>query len=94
MSGYWQVALDEKDQKTAFTCHMGLFNFHVKPFGLSNALGVFTQLMSIVLGDLEDFAMAYLDVIMIFSETPEENFRHLQKVFNRLKKRSLKLKLP
>ena len=65
-SGYWQISLIEKDQeKIAFTCHVGLFNFHVMPFGLSNAPGVFTQLMSIVLGGLEDFAMAYILLWMI-----------------------------
>ena len=32
-SGYWQVLMDEKDkEKTAFTCHRGLFEFNVMPF--------------------------------------------------------------
>ena len=36
-SGYWQVVLNKEDrEKTAFTCHMGLFNFRVMPFGLAN----------------------------------------------------------
>ena len=93
-SGYWQVSLNEKNQKTAFTCHVGLFHFRMMPFGLSNAPGVFTQLMSIVLKGLEDFAMACLDDIMVISETPEEHFKHLQKVFDMLRKHGLKLKLP
>ena len=49
-SGYWQVKLHEDDkEKSAFTCHRGLFHFNVMPFGLTNAPGVFQQLMSIVL---------------------------------------------
>ncbi len=52
-------------RKTMFTCHMGLFNFRVMPFGLANASGVFSQLMSIVLDGMETFAMAYLDDIMV-----------------------------
>ena len=41
-SGYWQVAVDEKDkEKTAFTSHMGLYEFNAMPFGLVNAPGVF-----------------------------------------------------
>src|SRR5207244_2531133 len=29
-SGYWQIEMDEKDrEKTAFTCHLGLFEFNV-----------------------------------------------------------------
>ena len=31
-SGYWQVAMEEKDkEKTAFACHRGLFEFNVCP---------------------------------------------------------------
>ena len=58
-SGYWQVAIEEKDkEKTAFACHRGLFEFNVMPFGLSNAPAVFQELMSVVLQDCEDFSTA------------------------------------
>ena len=34
-SGYWQVALDEVDrEKTAFVCHVGLYQFRVTPMRL------------------------------------------------------------
>jgi len=93
-SGYWQVALDEADrEKTAFACHVGLYQFRVMPFGLANAPGVFQQLMSVVLGGLEQFAMAYLDDILIFSSSADEHLRHLQTVFARLRKHGLKIKL-
>ena len=49
-SGYWEVAVDEKDkEKTAFACHKGMFEFNVMPFGLSNAPAVFQELMFVVL---------------------------------------------
>ena len=93
-SGYWQVALDRMDrEKAAFTCYMGLFNFRVMPFGLSNAPRVLTQLMSMVLEGLEGFAMAYLDDVLVFSKTPEEHLVHLQQVMDRLRKHNLKIKL-
>lgn len=83
-SWYWQVALDEADkEKAAFTCHLGLFQFRVMPFGLANAPGIFQQL--IVLGGCESFAMAYLDDILIFSETVEQHFFHLKQVLGRLR---------
>ena len=49
-SGDWQVKLHEDNkQKSAFTCHRGMFHFNVIPFGLTNAPGVSQELMSIVL---------------------------------------------
>ena len=63
------------------------------PFELSNATGVFTQLMSIVQEGMEDFAMAYLDDIMVFSKTPEEHFGHLQKVFKSVEKARIEVKI-
>ena len=49
--------------------------------------------MSIALDGMETFAMAYLDDIMVFSRSPEEHFEHLQRVFDRLKRHGLKMKL-
>ena len=85
------MALNKEDrEKTAFICHMGLFNFRVMPFGLANPPGVF---MSIVLNGTETFSMAYLDDNMMFSRTPEGHFENLQRVFDRLRRHGLKLKL-
>lgn len=93
-SGYWQVLMDESDrEKTAFATHKGLFEFLVMPFGLSNAPAIFQELMSIVLQGLGHFAVAYLDDIMIFSETFAEHMEHLNTIFSRLRKHGLKLKL-
>ncbi|MCG8045975.1 MAG: RNase H-like domain-containing protein [Candidatus Thiodiazotropha endolucinida] len=93
-SGYWQVLMNEADkEKTAFACHRGLFEFNVMPFGLSSAPAVFQQMMAIVLQGLSHFATAYLDDILIYSETLEEHLFHLTTVFDRLRLHGLKLKL-
>ena len=94
-SGYWQVAMDEKDKKkkTAFACHKGLFEFNVMPFGLSNAPAVFQELMSVVLQGYNDFGTAYLDDIMVFSSTLEEHLEHLSIIFGKLRQHNFKLKL-
>ena len=93
-SGYWQVAMNEKDkEKTAFACHRGLFEFNVMPFGLSNAPAVFQELMSVVLQGCDRFATAYLDDIMIFSATLEEHMHHLKIIFGKLRQHNLRLKL-
>ena len=70
-SGYWQIQLIEDNEKTAFTFHRGLHEYNVMPFCLANAPGIFQELMSVVLHGLGDFAMAYLDDILIFSASEE-----------------------
>ena len=49
--------------------------------------------MARVLEGLDKFSVAYLDDILIFSETLEEHLAHIQNVFDRLRKHHLKLKL-
>ena len=95
ISGYWQILMNESDkEKTAFcTTHRGLFQFKVMPFGLKNAPGVFTQLITQVLEGYEDFATSYIDDILCFSESLEDHIKHLEMIFQRLRQHSLKLKL-
>ena len=83
-------------EKTAFTCHRGLYEYNIIPFGLANTPGIFQELMAIVLQDLGNFAMAYLDDIIIFISPIKEHIRHIQIVFGRLRQHQqhqLKLKL-
>ena len=67
--------MDEKDkEKTAFICHMGLFEFNVMPFGLKNAPPTFQRMMIEILGDwIEEFVVVYIDDIMIYSKTFDEH---------------------
>ena len=93
-SGYWQVLMNEENrEKTAFACHRGLFEFLVMPIGFSGAPPVFMELMNIVLEGLEDFAIPYLDDIIIFSASPDEHLSHLRAVFNKIREHGLKMKL-
>ena len=67
-SGYCQIPIDENDkEKHAFSCHRCLYEYNVMPYGLPNAPGIFQGLMSVVLQDPGNFAIAYLDDIVIFS---------------------------
>ena len=71
---------------------MGKFKFNRVPFGLAQAPAYFQRLINEVLTDC-NFAMGYLDDIIIFSKTEEEHLQHLEEIFERLKKAGLKLKL-
>ena len=77
---------DEDREKTAFCCSSrGLFEFNVMPFGLINAPSIFSQLISVALQGLEDFTVAYLDDILIYSEDLSSHMKHIQEVFDRLR---------
>ena len=67
-SGYYHIALtDAAKPKTAFITPYGKWHFNMVPFGLAQAPSYFQQLMNQVLQGL-DFAIAYLDDIVIFSK--------------------------
>ena len=91
--GYYHIALDnESKAKTAFITPFGKYKFNAIPFRLPQAPVYFQQLISIVLQDCSDFAMAYLDDIIIFSQNEQEHFKHIEIIFKKLKKSGLKLK--
>ena len=92
-SGYYHIALDNKSKaKTAFVTPFGKYKFNAGPFGLAQAPAYFQQLISIVLQDCSNFAMAYLDGIIIFSQNEQEHLKHIKIIFKKLKKAGLKLK--
>ena len=93
-SGYYHIGLsDSAKPKTAFVVSgMDKFEFNRVPFGLAQAPAYFQRLINEVLTDC-NFAMGYLDDIIIFSKTEEEHLQHLEEIFEWLRKARLKLKL-
>ena len=63
------------------------------PFGLCSAPSVFQNCMNAVLGDVRHCALAFVDDIIVFSETFEDHVKHLEAVFERLRKANLRLKI-
>ena len=91
-SGYYHIGLTEEAKlKTAFVTSHGKWHFSMVPFGLAQVPSYFQQLMNQVLQGL-DFAIAYLDDIVIFSNNEVEHLQHLETVFKRLQEAGLKLK--
>lgn len=58
------------------------------PFGLVNAPSTFARYMVDLFRDL-DFAVVYLDDILIFSSTKEEHWQQLDKILSHLKELKL-----
>ena len=86
-SGYWQVEVSEDDKpKTAFTTGTGgLYQFKFMPFGLCNVPATFERLMEQVLnGLLWGILLIYLDDVILYAKTWEEELERLGRVFARL----------
>ena len=91
-SGYHHIVLDKQSKKKmAFCAPFGKYEYLKVSFGLAQAPSYFQKLMNKVLNGL-NFTFAYLDDVIIFSNTAEEHLKHIQIVINRLKSAQLKLK--
>jgi hypothetical protein len=83
---YNLIRIREGDEyKTAFRTRYGQFEYRVMPFGLTNAPATFQSYMDECLGEyLDDFAVCYLDDILIYSKNPEEHEEKVKLVLARL----------
>jgi transposase InsO family protein len=92
-SGYFQVPLaTEERDKTAFITPDGLWHFNRLPQGLKNSPSVFQRLMNQTLGSLRwDVCLAYLDDIIIYSNSFDQHLIDVNKVCQTLNRSNFKL---
>ena len=88
-AGYHHIPLDKSLMpKTAFNLPFGKYEYVKVPFRLAQAQAYFQELMTGILKDF-NFAIAYIDNIIIFSSTAEEHFSHIRRVFEKLQSAKL-----
>ena len=81
--GFLQIPLNPGDQpKTAFQTPWGKYEFTRMPFGLMNAPSTFQR--STVLQGMEEFAICYIDDIVVQSTTWEAHAKQVRAVLERL----------
>lgn len=73
-----------EEWKTAFRTRYGHFEYLVMPFGLTNAPATFQAYINEVLRMyLDEFCVAYMDDILIYSKTLAEHIEHVRKVLKK-----------
>jgi hypothetical protein len=78
--------------KTAFITRFGLFESLVMPFGLCNAPASFQHYINHILFDLLDrYCTAYLDDVLVYSESRQEHRKHVSEVVDRLSDAGLQI---
>lgn len=94
-SGYWQVEMEEESKPyTAFSVGpMGFYECNRMSMGLCNAGSTFQRLMEKCMGELNlNDCLIFIDDILIFSQTFDQQINRIESVFKRLRDNGLKLK--
>lgn len=89
--GFFQVPIALEDRpKTAFICHKGMFQFKRMPFGVAGGPATFQALMDKVLeGIKHHYCMAFLDDVLVYSNTFAEHLEHISEVLRRIEAANL-----
>jgi hypothetical protein len=92
--GYHQLPVHPNSiEKTAFACHLGLFEWTRMPMGVSCGPPVFQrEMQKAMAGLLGVCCLVYLDDLVIFSKDPHDHVNHLELVLARLRHYGLTLK--
>lgn len=88
--GYWQVPLEPSCRPyTVFRTPTGLYQYTVMPFGLHGTPATFQRFMDGILVGCDQYAAAYLDDVVIYNQTWQEDLDRLCDVLRRLQKAGL-----
>jgi hypothetical protein len=87
-AGYNLIRIRAGDEwKTAFRTRYGHYEYLVMPFGMANAPASFQNMINEIFKDMIDLGVvAYIDDILIYSQTKEEHERLIKEVLSHLQK--------
>lgn len=94
-SAFWSIPLKIQDRcKTAFVTQEGHFQWTCLPFGLKTAPAIFQRILSNIIRKykLSEFAVNFIDDILIFSKTFDEHMQHLSRLLEAILIEGFRLK--
>ncbi|MDA3078826.1 RNA-directed DNA polymerase, partial [Campylobacter sp. JMF_06 NA1] len=93
LKGFWQVPLTDRAKEiSAFVTPDGLFQYKVMPFGMKNSPATFQRLINSILAGLDN-CKAYIDDVIIYTETFDDHLRTIRAFFDRLTEAMLTINL-
>ena len=93
LKGFWKVPLtDRAKEVSAFATPNGLYQYKVMPFGMKNSPATFQRLVNNVICGL-DGCDAYIDDVIIYSDSWSDHLQRIRKFFDRLSKAKLTVNL-
>ena len=93
LKGFWQVPLtDRAKEVSAFATPNGLYQYKVMPFGMKNSPATFQRLVNNVICGL-DGCDAYIDDVIIYSDSWSDHLQRIRQLFDRLSKAKLTVNL-
>jgi len=94
-NGFYLMRMAEGEEwKTTFKSRYGLYEYTVMPFGLCNSPSTFQSKINDIFRDMLDVeVIAYMDDILIYTETVEEHVALVRRVMESLRKARLCLSI-
>jgi hypothetical protein len=90
---FYQVPLTDRAKKiSAFVTADGLYQYKVTPFGMKNSPTTFQRLMNLLISDIDGID-AYIDDVIIYSDSWEQHLMTIRKFYTRLTEANLKVNL-
>lgn len=94
-SAFWSIPLKVEDRKkTAFVTQENHFQWTCLPFGLKTSPAIFQRILSSIIRKhkLSNFAVNFIDDILIFSPTFTDHIKHLSLLLEAITKEGFRLK--
>jgi hypothetical protein len=89
LKGFYQVPLtDQAKEISAFVTADGLYQYKVTPFGMKNSPATFQRLMNLLIVDIDGID-AYIDDVIISSDSWEQHLMTIRKFYERLTEANL-----